>query len=56
MRRTAVLDAWAGQGIVLNAVAPGIVATDVVMRTWQQDEPLGPIMIETVSAPIGQVA
>ena len=40
VRRTAVLDAWAGQGIVLNAVAPGIVATDVVMRTWQQDEPL----------------
>ncbi|MDP3950884.1 SDR family oxidoreductase [Microbacterium sp.] len=37
VRATAVTSAWAGRGIVLNAVAPGIIATDVVMRTWEHD-------------------
>jgi len=39
-RATAVTPRWAGQGIVLNAVAPGIVATDVVTRTWERDRSL----------------
>lgn len=34
IRSAAVSDEWAGAGIVLNAVAPGIIATDTVMRTW----------------------
>jgi NAD(P)-dependent dehydrogenase (short-subunit alcohol dehydrogenase family) len=39
-RATAVTPAWAGDGIVLNAVAPGVVATDVVTRTWDRDRVL----------------
>lgn len=40
VRTTAVAGNWAGEGIVLNAVAPGIIATDAVMRTWDQDRAL----------------
>lgn len=40
VRRTAVTSEWAASGIVLNAVAPGIIATDQVMRTWEQDRDL----------------
>ncbi|MCK9794511.1 SDR family oxidoreductase [Isoptericola sp. 4D.3] len=39
-RATAVTQAWAGEGIVLNAVAPGIVATEAVTRTWERDAEL----------------
>lgn len=39
-RATAVSPAWTRAGIVLNAVAPGIVATDVVTRTWERDRAL----------------
>ncbi|SKC80863.1 SDR family oxidoreductase [Krasilnikoviella flava] len=39
-RATAVSPSWARAGIVLNAVAPGIVATDVVTRTWERDRAL----------------
>lgn len=39
-RATAVSPAWTRPGIVLNAVAPGIVATDVVTRTWERDRAL----------------
>lgn len=37
VRAVAVSSEWAGRGVVLNAVAPGIIATDVVMRTWERD-------------------
>lgn len=37
VRAAAVSSEWAGRGVVLNAVAPGIIATDVVMRTWERD-------------------
>lgn len=40
VRATAVAPRWAGRGVVLNAVAPGIIATDVVMRTWERDRGL----------------
>lgn len=40
LRSTAVTAEWAGRGIVLNAVAPGIIATDIVMRTWQRQRAL----------------
>lgn len=40
VRRAAVSPEWAGRGVVLNAVAPGIIATDVVMRTWERDRGL----------------
>ncbi|MEN5072524.1 SDR family oxidoreductase [Isoptericola cucumis] len=39
-RATAVTPPWAGNGIVLNAVAPGIIATEVVTRTWDRDAAL----------------
>jgi len=59
IRAAAVRPAWAGRGIVLNAVAPGIIATDVVMRAWERDralletalpQPLG------IPGPVGPVA
>ncbi|ARU53186.1 hypothetical protein CBR64_18820 [Cellulosimicrobium cellulans] len=40
VRTTAVREEWAGAGIVLNAVAPGIVATETVTRTWERDRAL----------------
>lgn len=40
VRSAAITPSWAGSGIMLNAVAPGIIATDVVMRTWPQDRAL----------------
>ena len=40
VRTTAVREEWAGAGIVLNAVAPGIVATETVLATWERDRPL----------------
>lgn len=59
LRSTAVSQEWAGQGVVLNAVAPGIVATETAMRTWQRNrelletalpQPLGaPGPVETVA-------
>ena len=40
VRTTAVRQEWAGAGIVLNAVAPGIVATEIVLATWERDRAL----------------
>ncbi|MEU2200445.1 SDR family oxidoreductase [Isoptericola sp. NPDC019482] len=49
-RSTAVSPAWTRDGIVLNAVAPGIVATDVVTRTWERDR----VLLETaLPQPLG---
>ncbi|MCZ2262257.1 MULTISPECIES: SDR family oxidoreductase [unclassified Isoptericola] len=49
-RATAVSPEWTRDGIVLNAVAPGIVATDVVTRTWERDR----VLLETaLPQPLG---
>ncbi|QJW36753.1 SDR family oxidoreductase [Cellulosimicrobium protaetiae] len=40
VRTAAPRGPWAGQGIVLNAVAPGILATEAVTRTWDRDRAL----------------
>ena len=40
VRDAAVSTEWAGSGIVLNAVAPGILATETVLRTWPQEQAL----------------
>lgn len=37
VRSASVRPEWAGQGIVLNAVAPGIIGTEVVMRDWERE-------------------
>lgn len=40
VRSTAVRPEWADSGIVLNAVAPGIIGTQVVLRSWEQERRL----------------
>lgn len=40
VRSAAVQTEWAGEGIVLNAVAPGIISTETVTRTWPQQRRL----------------
>ncbi|MCT1478853.1 SDR family oxidoreductase [Microbacterium sp. p3-SID336] len=40
VRSTAVRPEWARSGIVLNAVAPGIIGTEVVLRSWEQERRL----------------
>lgn len=40
IRSASVRAEWAGRGVVLNAVAPGIIGTEVVMRTWERDRRL----------------
>ncbi|GAA2442842.1 SDR family oxidoreductase [Agromyces soli] len=40
VRAASVQAEWAGSGIVLNAVAPGIIGTELVLRTWDRDRQL----------------
>ncbi len=40
VRRASVAPEWAGSGVVLNAVAPGIIATELVMRSWERERRL----------------
>lgn len=40
IRATSVKDEWASAGIVLNAVAPGIIATEAVLRSWDDERAL----------------
>lgn len=55
-RSTSVTPRWAGQGIVLNAVAPGIIATDAVTRSWSEQRLLlGTALPQPLGAP-GPVA
>ncbi|MEU6073718.1 SDR family oxidoreductase [Micromonospora sp. NPDC047074] len=50
VRSAAVTAQWAGQGIVLNAVAPGIIATEAVTRSWPQER----LLLETaLPQPLG---
>lgn len=34
VRRTAPTDRWAGRGVTLNAIAPGVVLTPMIRRQW----------------------
>ncbi|HEX5597749.1 MAG TPA: SDR family oxidoreductase, partial [Micromonosporaceae bacterium] len=50
VRSAAVTAEWAGQDIVLNAVAPGIIATEAVTRSWPQER----LLLETaLPQPLG---
>ncbi len=40
VRSAAVAAEWAGNGIVLNAVAPGIIATEQVVSSWHRQQRL----------------
>lgn len=40
VRRASVATEWAGTGVVLNAVAPGIISTELVMRSWERERRL----------------
>ena len=52
VRRHAPTPAWAGAGIRLNAVAPGLTATPLVAET-RADPVLGPL-IEQFPIPVGR--
>ena len=52
VRRHAPTDAWAGQGIGLNAVAPGVVETPMTAPLLA-DEHMRPIVEEAVPMPYG---
>ncbi|MDQ0642768.1 SDR family oxidoreductase [Microbacterium murale] len=59
VRAASVAPEWAGRGVVLNAVAPGIIATDIVMRTWERDRALLEIALPQplgIPGPVGPVA
>ncbi|HLR93740.1 MAG TPA: SDR family oxidoreductase [Jiangellaceae bacterium] len=43
MRTAAIQAGWAGRGIVLNAVAPGVIATEGVMQNWERER----VLLET---------
>lgn len=50
VRSAAVSVNLAGEGIVLNAVAPGVVATEIVMRSWDRER----VLLETaLPQPLG---
>ena len=50
VRSAAVSADLAGAGIVLNAVAPGVVATEIVMRNWERER----VLLETaLPQPLG---
>ncbi|WP_136034727.1 SDR family oxidoreductase [Microbacterium sp. PF5] len=40
IRTASVRPEWAGRGIVVNAVAPGIIATELVMQSWERERRL----------------
>lgn len=49
-RRAAVQARWAGRGIVLNAVAPGVIGTELVMQNWERER----LLLETaLPQPLG---
>jgi len=55
VRRVAATPAWAGSGIALNAVAPGIVATDLI-RSQLEDPAARAQLEEWVPMPLGGAA
>ncbi|GAB2476279.1 SDR family oxidoreductase [Promicromonospora xylanilytica] len=53
LRRTAVRDEWAGAGILLNAVAPGIVETETARRTMLSDTATVRVLQDALPQPLG---
>jgi NAD(P)-dependent dehydrogenase (short-subunit alcohol dehydrogenase family) len=54
VRRTAPTDPWAGEGIALNAVAPGIVRTPMT-RAFLDDDAVRPMLEASVPMPLGGI-
>ncbi|MFF2494669.1 SDR family oxidoreductase [Agromyces sp. NPDC058064] len=53
VRRHAGDDEWAGRGILLNAVAPGIVATETAMSTVLASEAQAKVLATALPQPLG---
>lgn len=53
LRRTAVHQDWAGSGILLNAVAPGIVETETARRTMLADDATTRVLQDALPQPLG---
>ncbi|MFD6142454.1 SDR family oxidoreductase [Promicromonospora sp. NPDC060271] len=53
LRRTAVHEEWAGAGILLNAVAPGIVETETARRTMLTDDATTRVLQDALPQPLG---
>jgi NAD(P)-dependent dehydrogenase (short-subunit alcohol dehydrogenase family) len=53
LRRTAVHEDWAGAGILLNAVAPGIVETETARRTMLADDATTRVLQDALPQPLG---
>lgn len=53
LRRAAVHEDWAGAGILLNAVAPGIVETETARRTMLADDATTHVLKDALPQPLG---
>lgn len=53
LRRTAVRQEWAGSGVTLNAVAPGVVATETARRTLLADDATTRVLQDALPQPLG---
>jgi NAD(P)-dependent dehydrogenase (short-subunit alcohol dehydrogenase family) len=53
LRRTAVHEDWAGAGVLLNAVAPGIVGTETARRTMLADDATTRVLRDALPQPLG---
>lgn len=53
LRRSAVHEDWAGAGILLNAVAPGIVETETARRTMLADDATTRVLRDALPQPLG---
>lgn len=53
LRRTAVHEDWAGAGILLNAVAPGVVETETARRTVLADDTTTRVLQDALPQPLG---
>lgn len=53
VRKNAGSDDWAGNGIPLNVIAPGIVKTETARETVLADPALGKVLAEALPQPLG---